>query len=140
MIDEAGVELDEGGTGVELRFSVLGSHDASDADDGDFAAEVAVEGGDDVGGLGGEGSDGEASRLSGEVTTIHFGSGDSGVGGDQSIESTVEKDIREILDVLRLKVGCYLYGDRHALTRYSYETSSASGVKVNPSCSAWRRR
>lgn len=65
MVDETGVDLDEGGTGVEFGDGVGFVHDAADPDDWHGAVEGGAETGDDVGGAGGERGSAETAGLEG---------------------------------------------------------------------------
>lgn len=43
FVDEAGVELDEGGAGVEFFLKIVFGEDAAAADDGEFAAGLLMD-------------------------------------------------------------------------------------------------
>jgi hypothetical protein len=58
LVNEGGVDLDEGGTGAEFLLSVFDGGDAADADDGNFSGEVAGEGAEDFGAFGEDGDAG----------------------------------------------------------------------------------
>src|SRR6266536_820054 len=82
LVDEAGVELDQGGAGVEHGQGVVGGEDAADADDGQFSVGVLGNEGDDVACAGGEGAAGEAAGFGrGDA-----GAGQGGVGGDDAVD------------------------------------------------------
>jgi hypothetical protein len=93
VVDEAGVELDELGASIELFEGVIGSHDTADSDDRHLFAEVGIEGFDDFGGLLGDWFTRESTSLLGVGFSEHRLAADGGVGGDESIEATIEKDL-----------------------------------------------
>ena len=90
MVDEAGVELDELRTGIEFGLGVRGGHDATDTDDRDLTAQVAVKSCDDFCRTCGEGSTGEPARLGCVVTAFDFRSGNRGVGGNEALQPAIE--------------------------------------------------
>lgn len=116
LVDEAGVELQEGGPSGQLIESILRGHDATDSDDGDAPPEFGVEGRDSLGGELGLGRSREAALLVGMAVALDCFSLDSGVGRDEGVESSFAEDGGEFLDVTLRQIGSDLEGDGHAAT------------------------
>lgn len=53
-VDEAGIELDQAGSGGDFGGGVCGGHDAADGDEGDLALAMGVQVADDFGRAGGQ--------------------------------------------------------------------------------------
>ena len=92
MVDESGIELEESGAGREFFCGIDGRHDAPDTDDRDPVTKVVVKAGDHLGGVFRQGSTRQSARLGVGWVSTHLRALNGGVGGDEGIETMIEKD------------------------------------------------